>query len=182
MYPTLNSNVPIDQKEGDIVYINKGKLPKLNDIVVADVDLSEDIDMIIKRVVGTPGDKIEIRDLGNCFGVFTNDILLYSKEKYGNKDSFPKSGSYLQYDYYTSFLTNPEFSQWVKTENEKTFIELGENEYFLMGDNWGKTTDCLTFGPIKSTKLVGVVDHVIDYANEDPFAEFKFFLKQLFSK
>ena len=93
-----------------------------------------------------------------------------------------KTGSVGYYDTYIDFLSKPEFSEFVESDGTSTYIRLDENEYFLMGDNWGHTFDCLSNGPISSSEIVGKVDLIIDVNNTNPFTPFNFFMKKIFSK
>lgn len=179
MQPTINQNVANSNIKGDSIYINQYSPFTNNDIVVAKVYWFSDY--IIKRIVGTPGDKIEIKDLGDNYGVFVNDTLLYEKEKYGDINSIPKTGSIGYFENYKNFLVHPEFQKWVVHENGNSYIQLGENEYFLMGDNWGHTTDCIENGPVKKNEIIGKVDLIVDINNNNPFTSTWFFLKLLFS-
>ena len=185
MRPTINTNVDDAKAPGDTIYVNMGAKFTNNDIVVAKVDwpLLES-SWIIKRVVGTPGDKIQIKDETTHYTVYVNNKVLYTKEKYGNSSSFPKSGSYLYFDNYLNFLDNPKFQEqgWVAEENGSKYIKLGEDEYFLMGDNWGHTTDCIEKGPIKADEILGKVELIVDVENKNPFTPTLFFLKKLFTK
>lgn len=184
MRPTININVDDSKAKepGDTIYINRKCSMTNNDIVIADVEWPGVNDCIIKRLVGVPGDKIEIKDETTHYAVYVNDKILYTKEKYGNNVSFPKSGSYLYYENYLNFLNSTEFSKWVKEENGTKYIQLGANDYFLMGDNWGQTTDSLEKGPVKKKNLVGKVELIIDVDNKNPLTPTIFFLKKLFSK
>lgn len=179
MRPTINMNVNDSTVEGDRIFINPHQKGTLNDIVVAKVDWFDSY--IIKRMVGTPGDKIEIKDEGSHFALYVNDSLLYTKDKYGENTPFQKTGSYGYYDSYLKFLTNSEFVQYIETDGNTSYIKLDENEYFLMGDNWGHTLDCLSRGPIKEKDIVGKVELIIDVTNENPFTPFNFFMKKIFS-
>lgn len=179
MQPTINMNVADSTAPGDRIFINPYQKGEVNDIVVAKVDWFDSY--IIKRMVGAPGDKIEIKDESTHFAVYVNDSLLYTKSKYGNNSSLYKTGSYNYYDMYLTFLENPKFSQYVETDGTTKYIKLDENEYFLMGDNWGHTLDCLTNGPIKQENIVGKVELIIDVTNTNPFAPFNFFMKKIFS-
>ena len=179
MQPTINLNATNPEVDGDKIYINKYSKISLNDIVVAKTSWHNDY--IIKRVVATPGDKMYIEDEVNHFAIYVNDQLLYTKEKYGEDFEKFKTGSYANYNNYLKFLENEEFAQYIKKENELTYIQLGENEYFLMGDNWGHTTDSLEKGPVKTNEIIGKVDLIIDVANTNPFTSTLFFLKNLFS-
>ena len=133
MQPTINMNVENSTAEGDRIFINKYQIGEVNDIVVAKVDWFDNY--IIKRMVGTPGDKIEIKDETTHYALYVNDNLLYTKEKYGENTPFQKTGSYGYYENYLTFLKNPEFADHVESNGENKYIKLDENEYFLMGDN-----------------------------------------------
>jgi signal peptidase I len=85
-------------------------------------------DMAIKRIVGLPGDRVEVRD----GVVFVN--------------SQPLAEPYLAPNTLTSpghSLTKP--------------IRLGADEYFVMGDNRSESEDSRFYGPIHRENLVGVV-------------------------
>lgn len=179
MQPTINVNVSDSTVDGDRIFINRYQLGTRNDIVVAKVDWFENY--IIKRMVGLPGDKIEIRDADTHYELLVNDNILYTKEKYGENSQFYKSGSYAYYDVYQTFLTNPDFQDYVETDGTTSFIKLDNDEYFLLGDNWGSTLDCLSKGPINLSNIIGKVDLIIDVTNTNPFVPFAFFMKKIFS-
>lgn len=177
MLPTINSNVEASDDSGDKILINKYQIGEVNDIVVAKVDWFEHL--IIKRMVGMPGDKIEIKETENSYELFVNDKLLYEKDKYGTNSEFGKTGSYAYFETYQQFLSN---SRNTETDGTNKYIRLGEDEYFLMGDNWGKTLDCMTKGPIKKSEIVGKVELIVDVTNENPFVYMQHFIKKIFSK
>jgi signal peptidase I len=83
---------------------------------------------IIKRVVGLPGDKIEIRD-GN---VYRNDQLL--------------SEPYLP----TGTVTNERDARYAS-------LTLGPDQYYVMGDNRGISKDSRSIGPIPDDNIIGEV-------------------------
>lgn len=81
---------------------------------------------IVKRVIGLPGDTIEI----TTEGIFINGSLL--QEDYlpqENKDATFIAGGY-------------------------NSVPLGEDEYYLVGDNRGNSNDSRWFGPVKETDLI----------------------------
>ena len=181
MLPTINSNVESSEIEGDTIYINDHSKLNVNDIVVAKP--SWYTRYIIKRLVGKPGDTIEIKDLGETFGLYVNNSLLYEKQKNGVVDEYQRSGSLGYYEIYKEFLNKPEFEQYVETQqNGNKVIHLEDDEYFLMGDNWGQTLDCLTKGPITKEELTGKVDLIIDVNQNNLIETTKFFLNKIFSK
>ena len=179
MYPTINMNAPDSESPGDKILINRQQMGDVNDIVVAKASWYKNY--IIKRLVGKPGDKIEIKDIGENFALYVNDEILYTKEKDGENTPFYKSGSYYYFDLYNQFLTKEEFKDFVESDGTTSYIKLDDDEYFLMGDNWGHTLDCLTNGPISSSEIVGKVDLIIDVNNNNPFVYFNFFMKKIFS-
>ena len=179
MQPTLNLNVDDPLKEGDTIYINKFASYTNNDIVVAKPTWHDNY--IIKRLVGMPGDKIQIKEFENHYSLLVNDQELYTKAKYGENGADYKTGSFQYFDMYDNFLKNDNFSKWVKGDDNNKYIQLGDDEYFLMGDNWGHTTDSLTHDPMKKSEIVGKVDLVIDITNDNPFVSINFFMKKLFS-
>ena len=100
--------------------------PEQGDIVVFHFPGDTDQDYI-KRVIGTPGDMVEIIDTE----VFVNGNLL--NEPYINEPCTP---------------TNCPDNNW----------ELGEDEYFVMGDNRNRSSDSRRFiQPVKREHIVGEV-------------------------
>jgi signal peptidase I len=86
----------------------------------------------IKRVIGLPGDQIEIRDDGH---VYVNGQAL-DEDGYTFRDSTGDSQP-------TTPLT--ETSSWT----------LGPDELFVMGDHRESSADSRAFGPIKEASVIG---------------------------
>lgn len=83
----------------------------------------------IKRVIGLPGEKVQIKN---------GDVVIYNKE---NPDGFVlDEGEYL--------------SSNVKTIGENV-ITLKDDEYFVMGDNRMFSSDSRAWGPIKASDVIG---------------------------
>lgn len=172
MLPTLNTAVAGENVEGDVVYINQFKACEINNIVVAKVNGK----YIIKRLVGKPGDIVEIRDNGDVFGVYVNEELLYTKTKtYAEENNIGSSNSY--YNKYLAFLQRPENAQYVgENSSGVKCIKLKEDQYCLFGDNWGKSSDSLEFGMLHKKDLVGVVDVVVPADEKEDSYILKFIL------
>lgn len=97
--------------------------PQRGDVVVFQYpgNLADDY---IKRVIGTPGDTVEIRNTQ----VYVNGELL--NEPYINEPCEPsRCGD----------------NVW----------ELGEDEYFMMGDNRNHSSDSRGFGPVARKLIIG---------------------------
>ncbi|MBQ7606954.1 MAG: signal peptidase I [Desulfovibrionaceae bacterium] len=103
------------------MYIYRGAEPERGDIIIFEYPEDPDIDFI-KRVIGVPGDVIEVRD----------------KQLYRN-------GSPVKEDYIR--FTEPDMIL-AKRDNFGP-ITVKENEYFVMGDNRDNSHDSRFWGCIK---------------------------------
>lgn len=85
------------------------------------------IGMLIKRIVGLPGETIEIKKDGKVYadGIFLEKLNGYFYEEMESCDDI-------------SFY-------------------LGENEYFVLGDNINHSTDSRKLGFIKKKNIIGIV-------------------------
>lgn len=178
MYPTLNQNAPSADVEGDIVFVNKHAEINSNDIVVANVNWWN-LGPIIKRVVATPGDVLQIKEENENYNLYVNGNLLYSKPK--TNESTNKLGSTTDYyNQYLEFLANPANVNNVIEINGEKYIIMQQDEYFLLGDNWGESTDSMQKGPVKAEKIVGKVEIVAEYGEEPIWVMVKEIIKIIF--
>lgn len=107
------------------------KQPERGDIVVFRYPRNPQ-EFFIKRIIGLPGESVQIKD-GSVY------ILNES-----NKDGFVLTESYLEPGVKTYSL------------NEE-IISLGEQEYYVMGDNRNSSKDSRSFGPVNKSFLIGRV-------------------------
>lgn len=179
MSPTLNVSVTDENQDGDVVFINKYSSFKNNDIVVANVEWWNK-GPIIKRLVASPGDLIQIKEETETFDMFVNGNLIYSKEKTTISSHGTPGGTQSYYNTYVNFLSNPQFSQNIVEINGETYIAMLENQYFLVGDNWAESTDCMEFGPVTSENIVGKVDIIVKLGDSPIWAMVKEMIKIAF--
>jgi signal peptidase I len=86
----------------------------------------------IKRLIGLPGEEVQIRD---------GDVFVYNDE---HKDGLKLEESYLP----------PQVKTYGFSEEK---IELGDNEYFVLGDNRNSSKDSRSFGPVDRSYITGRV-------------------------
>jgi signal peptidase I len=85
----------------------------------------------IKRIIGLPGEKIEVKN---------GSYKIFNKE---NPDGFsPDESAYL--------------AKGVKTTGDQVVI-LKDNEYFVMGDNRAFSSDSRAWGPVTDDNIIGEV-------------------------
>jgi signal peptidase I len=120
MEPTLSS--------GDVVLLNKIGSIDTNDIVAFQPSSNLSAQYSVKRVIGTPGDRILI----SGGDVYVNDVLFHN---IAETEDIEDAGL------------------------ASTEIVLGEDEYFLLGDNRNNSEDSRyeTIGNISSDAVVGKV-------------------------
>jgi len=85
----------------------------------------------IKRVIGLPGEKVQIKN---------GEVIIYNSEN--------PTGTTLEEGYY--------LSKNVKTAGDET-ITLNDNEYFVMGDNRSFSSDSRYWGPVLDSEIIGKV-------------------------
>lgn len=116
MYPTL---------EGDeIMLLNKLGVIDRFDIVVVELDGEEQ--NLIKRVIGLPGEKVEIQNNQ----IYINDELLEDEYGYG-----------------VTYNIDP--------------VVLGNDEYFVLGDNRIISLDSRVFGKIDRSEIKGTTNFIM---------------------
>ncbi len=119
--------------------------PKRGDIIVFRYPRNPQ-EYFIKRVIGLPGEKVEIRE---------GEIYVYNDEY--------KDGVILEENY---------LSEETKTYGNfsSEIVELTEGEYFVLGDNRNSSKDSRSFGPVKESFVTGRV-----FFRGWPFNKIEFF-------
>ncbi|MFH1193710.1 MAG: signal peptidase I [bacterium] len=103
--------------------------PKRGEIVVFKYP-NDPSQYFIKRVIGLPGETVEIKD---------GRVRVYQNE--GSVGYYLNEGQYLS---------------GVETVSDKKF-QIGANEYFVLGDNRPASLDSRIFGPVQDRLIVGRV-------------------------
>ena len=123
-------------KNGDILVCRTiGYNPKRNDVAIVFMkNVTGDKELLVKRIVGVPGDVIEYVEEMNT----TTGVLEYKIKCNGE-------------------IIEDKLAYWHQTKwnNYSNSITLGKNEYFIMGDNRGNSTDSRYFGPVTRKDIVG---------------------------
>ncbi len=115
--------------DGESVMVNRMvyhiTLPKSGDVVVFRINDNERSPYYIKRIVGTPGDTVQIR--GGV--IYVNDVRFDAGD--------------------TEAIVEPGVAE--------TKLTLGEDEYFVIGDNRNESEDSryANFGNVKDEYIIG---------------------------
>ena len=107
-------------EDGDILILYKLAHIDRFDIVVLDEAVDDEI--IIKRIIGLPGETVEIRN-GE---IYINGEVIEDEYAYGETSDYDE-------------------------------VTLGDDEYFILGDNRLISKDSRYFGPVKEDELMGEV-------------------------
>ena len=155
MYPTLNGEVILpdgskaDENAGNsgvgyqhldygLYDDHKSTLNKLKRFDVVITSFYEDDDSEkIKRLVGMPNETIKFNENGDLFVKVGNEFKLIEQPI---EDKYKVAGTYNTHE-----------------------ITLGENEYYVLGDNRGHSSDSRSHGPIKKSYIVGKAVAIIGY-------------------
>lgn len=109
--------------------------PQRGDVIVFN-SLEEPDIMLIKRVIGEPGDLVEFRNQEVTIG----DAVERRQQVFVN-------GHVLEEDYIKESCTHCQDESW----------QLGPEEFFVMGDNRNNSKDSRSFGPVSIHNVVGRV-------------------------
>ena len=128
----LSGLVPFWDVEGEEdKYLPFAHPPRRGDVIVFHAPIKPDRDFV-KRVVGLPGERVEIR-AGTVYinGVKLKESYLAGSNLTGSMDCIPKLSSFS--------------------------CILQEDQYFVMGDNRGSSNDSRDWGPVGLENIVGKV-------------------------
>lgn len=140
--------------DNDKVLINRvSKDFNRGDIVVFHANETDDY---IKRIIGVPGDAIEMID----------DVLYINGEKFDEPYLDKKKKELKKTDSNKNLTPDFNIEYLASTKLKK----VPDNTYFVMGDNRPNSTDSRIFGFVKKEKLVGKV--MVRYY---PFSNIKIF-------
>lgn len=127
-----SSMVPTFQS-GDYILTDKVTYrfvkPGRGDIIVLKNPRDETQDFI-KRIIALPGDAVRVEDEE----VYINDLLI--QELYLPSETQTRSGSFL---------------------HDGESVKVGQNQYFVFGDNRGASSDSREWGPITKDEIIGRV-------------------------
>jgi len=149
-----------------------GRAPKQGDIVIFKYPKDNKTDYI-KRVIGMPGDKIQMKE-----GLLYLNDKVVPREKLGEEDWTVEMEGLIHYTKYMETLPNGvqhliyERADNLKLDNTEPVI-IPEGHYFMMGDNRDNSADSRVFGTVPAENLEGKARFIF-YSNngEGDFWEF----------
>ena len=131
--------------------------PKRGDIVVFKYPENKNI-YFIKRVVGLPGDKVEIKNMTVKINGELNQLTAVSAEDLA---ASPYLSEMEDAEFYIEKLPQENGSHFVRFESrdesseESKVFDVPENSYFVMGDNRYNSHDSRFWGFVSFDELVG---------------------------
>lgn len=176
MYPTLNNNY--GSSKNDVVFVNiYNKDFDYEDIVVINTDKYK----IIKRVVGLPGDTINIVLKDNQYLLERNGEII--DEKYICQNINPSTPAISQNGMDSTFARfeelrtkTPEFFEYVDEDG----VGVGnyvvpENSIFVLGDNRAVSKDSSYYGAFCYDQVNGKVEYIKRY-NQSEFNFYYYYI------
>lgn len=116
-------------------------------VVVNNEDQTPDSPLLIKRVIGLPGDSLK-------FVTFGTYVYLYRKAAGSNIFLF------VEEDYIKETMTSSSFTYYGIQLNTEIVVE--EDSYFVMGDNRNNSMDSRHFGSYSSEKMIGRMCYFVE--------------------
>lgn len=188
MQPLIN-NTYVKDKQYDMVLYNTTKPMNRGDVVIINFsEYSKDYKTVVKRVIATEGDTLNIvwkeNEYGDVdeYGNIKGNLIVSLKKKGSDTTEILKENYIFKdatepekYDAYSNHWCAENFQAkiqqffqeketWADKESythEDGSITIPEGYFFALGDNRGGSTDCAEIGPLENSLFMGVVDTII---------------------
>lgn len=159
MQPTLNG---VDENKQDYVYVNtKNKDYNYGDVIV--INVVWDNEPIIKRIIGMPGDKIDIVFVDNEYKLERNGEII--EEEYIYIDRDPDTPTKMK----NGMAKTRERLLGLKDSNPELFEDgkyiVEDNEVFVLGDHRQVSIDSSKWGAFSLEDIVGKVENIRYYGD-----------------
>ena len=164
-YPVVGSSMsPTINKYSDTyngVYVNSANKGTFQSIVVLKSP-ADDAKTVVKRIVGLEGDKIGFVEHEGSVKL----CRVKAGENQAELVDEPYLANFLGNLHQKEILEdwNKECKNYVSVtynNTEYNFVEVEENEVFVLGDNRGHSTDSCSYGSVPISNIIGKVDYMV---------------------
>ncbi|MCY3627235.1 MAG: signal peptidase I [Gammaproteobacteria bacterium] len=145
--------------------------PNRGDIVTVDSPEEDQNQLLIKRVIGVPGDTVELRQNRLIINA-TEATYVQVTEDEVRSLNLPPPGNDLYF--WETIFDEVRIVKWIPrhTSRDSSFgpITLGTDEYFIMGDNRDNSRDSRRIGLIERDRIIGrahTIAFSIDFKGHD---------------
>lgn len=122
---------------GSRVYFLRTGRPRSGDIILLKSPIQKNR-LIVRRVIGVPGDGIEIKDRE----ILVNGSPLHASWQVQTRDTRSLTMSFTYRD-------------------SMPFVKLSQEQFFIMGDNLEESFDSRSFGPVRRDSIKGTLLYVL---------------------
>lgn len=161
MQPTINASATGERGENhiDVVYCYNASNYSYKDIVIIKEGKTSSNDKLIKRIIATPGQTITFKKVKEDAKIYYEIYINGTKLE---EDYILEQNQYLSNVTTTIYPSYNELVSALHLRGEYS-LTLGDNQFYVMGDNRNNSTDSRYFGAVDKSEILGKVVLQVKY-------------------